>query len=73
LSCYFYVSFQNLKKAEALKIKFLYSEISSEKEAAHQLKNVPKKVEELNKSTNNKLLKIKVVVFNFDFSFNEIF
>lgn len=68
----FYYSFQKLKEVETKKIKLLYAEISSEKKVAFQLENVPKVVEKINNATQNKLLKIKVAIFNVDFTLNEI-
>lgn len=73
LGGYCYASFQKLKRVEVKKTQLLYAEILSEKEVAHQLKNAPKKVEKFNNATQTKLLKIRVAVFNIDFSFNEIF
>ena len=72
LGCYCYRSFQKLKKSEAVKLQLLSAEISSEKKVAYQLKNIPKEVQKLNNVTQNKILEIKVGVFNLDFSLNEI-
>lgn len=70
---YFYYSFQKLRKVETERLQFLYAEILLEKEIAHQFKNVPKKVNRLNNSIEQKISKIKVAIFNIDFSLSEIF
>jgi hypothetical protein len=73
LGCYFYSSLRRLKEAETKKLNLLYAEITSEKEVAHQLNKTPKEIEKINNSIHNKLLKIKVDVFNLDYSLTEIF
>lgn len=73
LGCYFYFSYQKLKEVEVKKLQFLQAEISSEKKVAHQLKNVPKEVEKLNNTTKIKLLKIKIDIFNTNFTLSELF
>lgn len=70
---YFYYSFQKLRKVETERLQFLFAEILLEKEVAHQFKNVPKKVNKLNNSIEQKISKIKVAIFNIDFSLSEIF
>lgn len=72
LGGYYYRSFQNLKSSESRKTALLLAEISSEKEVAYQLKSVSKETQKLNNATQEKLLKIKVGVFNIDFSLGEI-
>ena len=73
LGGYFYVSFQKLKKIETEKLQLLYTEILFEKDIAYQFKNKSKKTNSLNNSIEQKLLKIKLALFNIDFSLNEIF
>ena len=73
LGSYFYVSFQKLRKLKIDRLQLLYTEISHEKEIAHQFKNVPKSINTLNNSIHQKILKIKVVIINIDFSLSEIF
>lgn len=73
LGFYFYVSYQKLKKLEIDRLQFLYAEIASEKNIKHQLKNTPKEVKKISATTQHKLYKIKVAVFNIDFSVSEIF
>lgn len=73
LGLYFNYSFQKIKEVETKKLQFLFDEIKIEKNVSHQLKNVPKEAEKLNKSTQNKILKIKINIFNTCFSLSEIF
>ena len=73
LGGYFYVSFQKLKKIETERLQLLNSKILLEEQMAYQFKNVSKSTNILNNSIEQKLLKIKVAIFNIDFSLNEIF
>ncbi|OAD46706.1 hypothetical protein [Polaribacter atrinae] len=66
-------TFQKTKEVEEEKISLINLELASEKKIANQLKGIPKKVERLNYSTQNKLLRIKVSVFNLNFTFDELF
>ncbi|MGY8909306.1 MAG: hypothetical protein ACKVIG_05495 [Flavobacteriales bacterium] len=69
----FYISFQKLKKNENERIQHLYTEILLEEQMAHQFKIVSERTNILNNSIEQKLLKIKVSIFNIDFSLSEIF
>lgn len=68
----FYVSYQNFKNTENKYLKLLYIELESEKKISKTLKSTTKKVKELDQKTNQKLLKIKVITFNINFTLNEI-
>lgn len=69
---FFYVSYQKLKRLENEKLNLLYLTLASEKKKANQLKNVSKKVEKIEVSTQRKILKINVAIFNLEFSLKEI-
>lgn len=73
LGSYFYYSFQKLKKVETKRLQLLYAEILLEKEVMQHFKKESKKTAGLNNSIEQKLLKIKVSIFNIDFSLSEIF
>ncbi len=69
---YFYFSFQKIKKAELERLKILSNEIDTEKNIEYQLKDTSKKIQRLNKSTQFKLLQIKIDIFNINFTLSEI-
>ncbi len=48
-------------------------ELDSEKKKANQLKNISEKIKKTNNSTHLKLLKIRVDIFNIDFTLSEVF
>lgn len=73
LISYFYFSFLTTRKSESEKLKALSTEINLEKNIKIQLKNISKELEELNKHTQNKLLQIKIGIFNIDFTLSEMF
>lgn len=68
-----YFSYQKLKNAEIENFNLLELELDSEKKKAHQLKNVSEKIKIINNSTHLKLLKIRVDIFNIDFTLSEVF
>lgn len=69
----FYLSYQKLKNSEIENFNLLKLELDSEKKKAHQLKNVPERIKIINNSTHLKLLKIRVDIFNIDFTLSEVF
>ena len=73
LGSYYYYSFQKMKKVKTERLQLLYAEILLEKEVMQHFKKESKKTAGLNNSIEQKLLKIKVSIFNIDFSLSEIF
>ena len=68
-----FVNYQKLKLTENSRLQYLLNEINTEKRIS---KNLEKKKTEVKLITNKidyQFLKIKTLVFNFDFSLNEIF
>ena len=72
LGVYCYTSFQKLKKAEAIKLQLLYIELDSEKVLSEKLKLTSKKVKKRDSTLYQKLLKIKIGIFNVDFTLSEL-
>ncbi|MGK0414278.1 MAG: hypothetical protein ACJA1B_002501 [Polaribacter sp.] len=70
---WFSKKYQYLKYQETKRLELLYVELASEKKIAIRLKNTPKKVQELDRSIQKKLLKIRVNIFNIDFTLSEFF
>jgi hypothetical protein len=68
-----YNSYQKLKKSETENLNLLKMELDSEKKKANQLKNISEKIKKTNNSTHLKLLKIRVDIFNIDFTLSEVF
>ena len=68
----FYVSYQKLKKSDYRNLNLLSLELASEKKLANQLNKTPKKVKNLEISINQKIIKIKVELFNINFTLKEI-
>lgn len=67
--------FQNYQKYQVLasqKNELLAMEIDIENKKMTQLKNVTKKIINLEKNTNQKLVKIQIEIINIDFTLNEI-
>ncbi|MEE9407314.1 MAG: hypothetical protein V3V28_04470 [Polaribacter sp.] len=62
-----------MKEIENEKLSIIYNELESEKEISLQLKTIPQEIKLIERSTQQKLQKIKVDVLNIDFSFREIF
>ena len=67
-----YVSYQKLKKSDYRNLNLLSLELASEKKLANQLNKTPKKVKNLEISINQKIIKIKVELFNINFTLKEI-
>ena len=68
-----FVNYQKLKLTENSRLQYLVNEINTEKRIS---KNLEKKKTEVKLITNKidyQFLKIKTLVFNLDFSLNEIF
>lgn len=70
---WFSKTYQEFKIEESKKIHLIYLELTSEKNIEHQLKETSLEIEKLENSIKNKLLIIKVAVFNIDFTLKEIF
>lgn len=67
--------FQNYQKYQVLaskKNEQLAMEFDIENKKTSQLKNVSKKIINLEKNTNQKLVKIQIEIINIDFTLNEI-
>lgn len=73
LVLWFSFTYHQIKSTEEKKINFLYAELSSEKEIYNQLKNADVEVKRIEKNIKIKLIKIKVNVFNINFTLSEIF
>jgi hypothetical protein len=69
----FYYSYLKLKKSEYKKLELISIEISQESKIEKQLIKSASKLQVLEKNTQNKLQKIKVGIFNMDFTLSEIF
>ena len=69
----FYYSYLKLKKSEYKKLELISIEISQESKIEKQLIKSASKPQVLEKNTQNKLQKIKVGIFNMDFTLSEIF
>lgn len=67
-----YVYYQKYQLITSSKITSLHLEIEKEYQKAAQLKEDSKEIMLLQKRTHQKLLAIKVAIFNIDFTFKEI-
>lgn len=68
-----YISFQKLKNSENQALQLVYLDLDKEKNIKNQLKSTSEKITSLENSTQEKILKIKVGIFNIDFTLSEIF
>ena len=69
----FYYSHLKLKKSEHKKLEIISIEINQESKIEKQLVKSSTKLLVLEKNTQNKLQKLKVIIFNVDFTLSEIF
>ena len=73
ISIYFFVTYKYLKIEESDRLKFIYSEIETEKKISKQLKHLPEEIKALQKGTHQKVQMIKIGVLDIDFTLSEIF
>jgi len=73
LITYFLLSFKRLKMQESKRLQTVFSEIEVEKKTRLSLQNTSIQIDKLEQQTKTSFLKIRVEIFNIDFSYREIF
>ena len=68
-----FVNYQKLKLTESNRLQYLVNEINTEKRISKNLEKKKTEVKLITNKINYQFLKIKTLVFNLDFSLNEIF
>lgn len=65
-------SYQIFKAVENISLEPVYSAFTTEKKIANLLRGTSKKIALLNNATQEKFIKIKVGIFNLDFTLSEM-
>ena len=68
-----FVNYQKLKLTESNRLQYLVNEINTEKRISKNLEKKKTEVKQIRNKIDYQFLKIKTLVFNLDFSLNEIF
>ena len=68
-----FVNYQKLKLTENSRLQYLVNEINTEKKISKNLEEKKTEVKQIRNKIDYQFLKIKTLVFNLDFSLNEIF
>ena len=68
-----FVNYQKLKLTENSRLQYLVNEINTEKKISKNLEKKKTEVKQIRNKIDYQFLKIKTLVFNLDFSLNEIF
>lgn len=68
-----FVNYQKLKLTESNRLQYLVNEINTEKKISKNLEKKKTEVKQIRNKIDYQFLKIKTLVFNLDFSLNEIF
>ena len=68
-----FVNYQKLKLTENSRLQYLVNEINIEKKISKNLEEKKTEVKQIRNKIDYQFLKIKTLVFNLDFSLNEIF
>ena len=73
LSIGLFISYQKLKLIESNRLQYLLNEINTEKKISKNLEKKKTEVKQIRNKIDYQFLKIKTLLFNLDFSLNEIF
>lgn len=73
LIIYCIFKYRKVKEISHINLLLIYNELEYEKKSALHLKAIPQKIRLIEQNTQQKLQRIKVEVFNIDFSVHEIF
>ena len=68
-----YYDFKSFKEKENSELNTLYCDLEAEKQLKERLKKTPDEIYNIEKNIHQKILKIKIDIFNLNFSIKEVF